>query len=127
MGAKTLSTNVLSMVAVVLWAASAAPSHAQEAESAFEGIWLLNQDLSDTARAQRLAIALTISADAVAAEEDLGGPVAAAAAADSAVEAAVEVAASETPAVTGPTPRQSRPTDRRCGPHGRISCRPLVG
>ena len=51
MGAKTLSTNVLSMVAVVQWAASAAPSHAQEAESAFEGIWLLNQDLSDTALA----------------------------------------------------------------------------
>ena len=49
MRAKSLSTNVLSMVAVVLWVTSAAPSHAQEAESALEGIWVLNQDLSDTA------------------------------------------------------------------------------
>ena len=75
---------------------------------------------------------MTISADAVAAEEDLEGLVAVAAAADSvvgaaAVAAAVEVVASETPVVTGPTLRQWRRTDRRCRPPCRISCRPLVG
>ena len=56
---------------------------------------------------------MTISADAVAAEEDLEGLVVVAAAADSvvgaaAVAAAVEVVASETPVVTGPTLRQWR-------------------
>ena len=58
MGSKSLSTNVLgmvAMVAVVLWATAAAAAHALQAESTLEGIWVLNQDLSDTPRAPSVA------------------------------------------------------------------------
>ena len=51
MGAMTFPMTVLLVVAVILWVASAVPFGAQGAEADLEGVWMINEDLSDDPRA----------------------------------------------------------------------------